>query len=91
MVKKKFGYYQRCMSLFYQILYELKTLEDSSSAHKYRDKIKPAEMSQTLGYENVYYFSKVFKDYFGMSPTTYKNQVSKRFRMFCISKSIFIQ
>jgi len=140
--KKEFGYYQRCMSLFYQILYEIKTLEDSNSVHKYRDKIKPAidyihtnycspdfsikalpemcnmsysyfkklfmlefkmtaskyvtklrmnraaelmflqdrnitEMSQILGYENVYYFSKVFKDYFGMSPTAYKNQISR--------------
>ena len=31
-------------------------------------------ISRLLGYENVYYFSKVFKDYFGMSPTAYKNQ-----------------
>ena len=32
------------------------------------------ELSRILGFENVYYFSKVFKDYYGMSPTAYRDQ-----------------
>lgn len=137
--KNEFGYYHKCMSLMYQILYELKNRESSYTLRKHHDKIKPAvdyihenfcnpnfsikdlpqmcnmsysyfkklfsnefkmtaskyvtklrmnraiellflqnsnitDISRLLGYENVYYFSKVFKDYFGMSPTTYKNQ-----------------
>ncbi|MDL2300913.1 response regulator [Lachnospiraceae bacterium OttesenSCG-928-D06] len=34
------------------------------------------EISQMLGFENAYYFSKVFRKYLGMSPTEYQYQIS---------------
>lgn len=36
------------------------------------EKYSCVQISDMLGYQNSYYFSKVFKDYFGVSPTKYK-------------------
>ena len=137
--QRECGYYHKCMSLLYQILYEIEIFETSSYNKKHREKITPAinyihenfcnpdfsinslpkmcnmsysyfkklflneykmspskyitklkmerslellllqnrnitELSRILGFENVYYFSKVFKDYYGMSPTAYRDQ-----------------
>ena len=33
------------------------------------------EIAYRLGYENAYYFSKVFRKYMGMSPTDYQRRM----------------
>lgn len=38
------------------------------------------EISETVGYKNVYYFSKVFKKSFGISPTEYMKKESHQYK-----------
>ena len=35
------------------------------------------DVSMAVGYEDVYYFSKLFKKYYGMAPAYYKRQLHK--------------
>jgi AraC-like DNA-binding protein len=36
------------------------------------------EVAQYLGYDNVYYFSNIFKSYYGMSPTYFIKQYDRK-------------
>ena len=36
------------------------------------------DVAAEVGYEDVYYFSKLFKKYYGIAPAYYKKQVRKK-------------
>lgn len=58
--------YYRCMSILYQIMAEI-------SAMLLRNhQMTISQIAEMCGYENVYYFSNAFKNYFGYPPTKMK-------------------
>ena len=67
--KKKFGY----------SIYEYTTLLRMNRAQELlqNDQIQIQEIAERLGYRDNNYFSKAFKNYFGVSPSDYREQQKK--------------
>ena len=57
--------------------YVIKVKMEKAKELLYSDANKISEIAELVGFDNIYYFSNVFRKYYGLSPTDYKKRLNK--------------